>query len=79
MQWLSGFGKPVMPVGQGYDGRLDAPYLPEDPDPAGSVQAFVDAARAGGARSISLWSWQATGLPQWDVLVRAGTAGWPAS
>jgi hypothetical protein len=79
MQWLAGFGKPVMPVGQGYDGRIDAPYLPADPDPAASVQAFVDAARAGGARSISLWSWQTTGAAQWDVLVRAGHVQWPAS
>lgn len=78
MQWLAQFGLPVMPVGQGYDGRLDAPYLPEDPDPAASVQQFVDAARAGGAASISLWSWQTTGGPQWDVLSRAGAGPWPA-
>ncbi|HVM27688.1 MAG TPA: hypothetical protein VM433_08450 [Mycobacteriales bacterium] len=77
MQWLAQYGLPVMPAGQGYDGRIDAPHLPEDPDPAGSVQAFVDAARAGGARSISLWSWQTTGPLQWDVLVRAGTGTWP--
>ena len=79
MQWLARFGLPVMPVGQGYDGRLDAPYLAPDPDPAGSVQQFVDAARAGGAASISLWSWQTTGDPQWEVLARAGDARWPAS
>jgi hypothetical protein len=77
MQWLARFGLPVMPVGQGYDGRIDAPYLAEDPDPAGSVQQFVDAARAGGAPSISLWSWQTTGGPQWDVLARAGAGPWP--
>lgn len=74
MNWLAQFGKPIMPVGQGYDGRIDAPYLPADPDPAGSVQAFVDAARAGGAQSISLWSWQTMGPQQWDVLGRAGAA-----
>ena len=78
MQWLSRFGKPVMPVGQGYDGRLDAPYLPPDPDPAASVQAFVDAARAGGARSISLWSWQTTDVPQWATLGKASWQPWPA-
>jgi hypothetical protein len=77
MDWLSQFGKPVMPVGQGYDGRIDAPYLAEDPDPAGSVQAFVDAARIGRAQSISLWSWQTTGLPQWEVLWRASALPWP--
>ncbi len=68
MSYLKRFGKPVMPVGQGYDGRLDAPYLLADPDPGGSVQAFVDAAHRGGARSLSLWSWQTTGAAQWAVL-----------
>lgn len=78
MTWLAQFGLPVMPAGQGYDGRLDAPYLPPDPDPGGSVQRFVDTARAHGAQSISLWSWQTTGAPQWDALARAGAAPWPA-
>jgi hypothetical protein len=77
MLWLAQFGLPVMPVGQGYDGRIDAPYLPPDPDPAASVQAFVDAARRHGARSVSLWSWQTTGQPQWDVLARASSSVWP--
>jgi hypothetical protein len=77
MQFLAQFGLPVMPVGQGYDGRLDAPYLPEDADPAGSVQRFVDAARAGGARSISLWSWQTMYPQAWDVLTRASAGPWP--
>jgi len=71
MGYLRQFGKPVMPVGQGYDGRLDAPYLPADPDPGRSVQEFVDAAHRAQARSISLWSWQTTGVAQWDVLARA--------
>ena len=72
MDWLKRFGKPVMPVGQGYDGRLDAPYLAADPAPDRSVQAFVNAAREAGAQSISLWSWQTTGDLQWGVLARAG-------
>lgn len=71
MKVLKQFGKPVFPVGQGYDGRLDAPYLAVDPDPGKSVDAFVDAARAGGATSLSLWSWQTTGESQWQALVRA--------
>jgi hypothetical protein len=76
MQYLGQFGLPVMPVGQGYDGRLDAPYLPEDPDPTASVQAFVDAARAGGAASVSLWSWQTMYPQAWDVLTRASAGPW---
>ena len=71
MAWLARFDRPVMPVGQGYDGRLDAPYLAEDPDPGGSVRAFLGAARAGGARSVSLWSWQTTGGLQWTALHEA--------
>lgn len=71
MDYLARFGKPVMPVGQGYDGRLDAPYLAEDPAPDRSVEAFSFAARSRGARSISLWSWQTTGPLQWQVLADA--------
>ncbi len=79
MSYLAQFGKPVMPVGQGYDGRLDAPELLADPAPDRSVQAFVDVARAGGAPSISLWSWQTTGPLQWGVLQRAGAGFAPAA
>lgn len=73
MRVLKQFGKPVFPVGQGYDGRLDAPYLAQDPTPDKSVDAFVRAARAGGATSLSLWSWQTTGALQWGALVRASS------
>ena len=71
MRVLAQFGKPVFPVGQGYDGRLDAPYLKPDPTPGKSVDAFVQAARASGATSLSLWSWQTTGPQQWASLKRA--------
>jgi hypothetical protein len=68
---LREYGKPVIPVGQGYDGRLDAPYLKPDRHPGKSVDAFVTAARMSGAQSISLWSWQTTGAQQWSALKRA--------
>jgi hypothetical protein len=68
MTWLARYGKPVMPVGQGYDGRLDAPYLKADLAPDKSVAAFAFVARRHGARSLSLWSWQTTGPLQWGVL-----------
>ena len=71
MTWLARFGKPVMPVGQGFDGRLDAPYLRADLSPRRSVEAFSFAARSRGAQSISLWSWQTTGAEQWAVLGEA--------
>jgi len=76
MTWLKRFGKPVMPAGQGYDGRIDAPYLAADPDIAGSVTSFIDTARKHGARSISLWSWQTTEGAPWSSLAKAaGTIG----
>ena len=73
MEFFGQFGKPIMPVGEGYDGRIDAPYLPDDPDPGASVQAFLDTAKAGGATSVSLWSWQTLGMPQWATFKAAAT------
>jgi hypothetical protein len=75
MKVLARYKVPVMPVGQGYDGRLDAPYLRPDPAPDKSVQAFLTVAKFHGARSVSLWSWQTTGALQWKVLAGAGRAG----
>jgi hypothetical protein len=71
MRILQEYGKPVIPVGQGYDGRIDAPYLAADKHPGKSVTAFVTAARMSGAQSISLWSWQTTGSQQWSALKAA--------
>jgi len=78
MRVLQEFGKPVIPVGQGYDGRLDAPYLAPDKHPGKSVDAFVTAARMSGAQSVSLWSWQTTGPQQWSALKRASGRYAPA-
>jgi hypothetical protein len=78
MRVLKAYGKPVIPVGQGYDGRLDAPYLAPDRHPGKSVDAFVTAARMSGARSVSLWSWQTTGAQQWSALKRASKRYAPA-
>jgi hypothetical protein len=78
MRVLQEYGKPVIPVGQGYDGRLDAPYLKADPHPGKSVTAFVTAARMSGAQSISLWSWQTTGSQQWSALKAASKRYAPA-
>jgi len=68
MAFLRRFHRPVMPVGQGYDGRLDAPYLPADPHPGASVRSFLLAARHAGAGAVSLWSWETTGGQQWAAL-----------
>lgn len=74
MGFLARFRKPIMPVGQGYDGRLDAPYLAPDLDPFGSVAAFLSTAKARGAQHVSLWSWQTTGGKQWSALAKGKQA-----
>ena len=71
MRYLKRFKRPIMPVGQGYDGRLDVPWLRPDRHPGMSVRAFVVTAKRGGAAAISLWSWQTTGPQQWGALRQA--------
>ncbi len=73
MSYLARFGKPVMPVGQGYDGRLDAPFIAADPNPHASVRSFLTTAERRGATHVSLWSWQTTGGPQWRALAEGTT------
>lgn len=73
MSFLARYRKPIMPVGQGYDARLDAPYLPADPHPGASVMTFLLTAHQHGARAVSLWSWQTTGTQQWAALTSAHT------
>lgn len=68
MYYLRKFHRPIMPIGQGYDGRLDAPYLAADPNPEASVRAFLTIAHRAGARAVSLWSWQTAGGQQWKAL-----------
>ena len=70
MRYLKRFKKPIMPIGQGYDGRLDVPWLPADRHPGISVRAFLVTAKRGGAAAVSLWSWQTTGPQQWGALMR---------
>jgi hypothetical protein len=67
VRWLSQFRRPVLPVGQGYDSKLDAPYLPHS-NQKHEIGQFMRAARLSGVRAISLWSWQTAGRPQWRAL-----------
>ena len=67
IQYLSRFHKPVLPVGQGYDGRLDVPSLKHN-NLNKQVPAFLATARRWGARGVSLWSWQAAPKNVWGTL-----------
>jgi hypothetical protein len=64
------FHLPVMPVGQGYDGKLDVPSLRHN-KLGREVPNFLRTARQHGARAVSLWSWQAAPPVAWRALDRA--------
>jgi len=70
VQYLRRFHRPVMPVGQGYDGRIDVPWLPHN-NLAQQVPAFFATAHRMGARAASLWSWQSAPMPTWRALKSA--------
>jgi hypothetical protein len=69
VDYLRRFGLPVLPVGQGYDGRIDAPWLPRADQPR-ELAGFFHAAEASHVRAVSLWSWQTAGRAQWGALGR---------
>lgn len=70
VQYLRRFHRPVMPVGQGYDGRIDVPWLPHN-NLATQVPAFFATAHRMGARAVSLWSWQSAPNATWRALKSA--------
>ncbi|MDQ1747966.1 MAG: hypothetical protein QOD07_2229 [Frankiaceae bacterium] len=67
VRFLSRYHRPVMPVGQGYDGRLDVPSLPHN-NLAKQVPAFFATAHRMGARAVSLWSWESSPSVTWRAL-----------
>ena len=69
MSYLRKFHRPVLPVGQGYDGKLDVPSLRHN-NLRVQVPAFLRTARQHGARAVSLWSWQAAPAVAWNALWR---------
>jgi len=68
--FLRNYHRPVMPVGQGYDGKLDVPWLRHN-NLRRQVPAFFVTARRMGAPAVSLWSWQAAPPVAWKALSRA--------
>jgi hypothetical protein len=70
MAFLRHFHRPVMPVGQGYDSRLDVPLLPHN-NLRVQVPAFFATAHRLGAPAASIWSWQSAPKATWTALIRA--------
>src|SRR5207249_6020421 len=56
MSILKALGKPIMPVGQAYDGAPEG-GRPGVPPPA-ELNRFMQASAELGASAVSFWSWQ---------------------
>jgi hypothetical protein len=73
VDYLSQFGKPVLPIGQAYDGSLEG-------GPAGTptyeeIWTFINAAQAHGAAGVSFWSWQHANDEMWFAISTAQEVG----
>jgi hypothetical protein len=67
---LAAFGKPVLPVGQAYDGRIDG-WATGSPSKE-AIAAFTQAAADAGAVGVSFWSWQTAEPHHWAAIAEAG-------
>jgi hypothetical protein len=66
---LRHYGKPLMPIGQAYDGGSEG-GPPGVPPPA-ELLRFMDVANQYGAVAVSFWSWQHANGPAWDAIKAA--------
>ena len=70
IHYLRQFRKPVAPVGQGYDGKLDVPSLRHN-HLGREVPVFLRTAARAHVRAVSIWSWQSSESATWNALRRA--------
>jgi hypothetical protein len=73
VDFLSGFGKPVMPIGQAYDSSLDGGQA--GTPTADEVGAFMNASAAHGAKGVSFWSWQHASDEVWGAIAAGPEVG----
>jgi hypothetical protein len=74
--WLSQFGKPVIPVGQAYDGGPEGGR--PGPPPPEEIDRFLAAAERYGATGASFWSWQHATPEIWAAIANAPQLTLPA-
>ncbi len=74
--FLAPFGKPVLPIGQAYDGAPEGGR--PGPPPPEEIQRFLGAAQQAGAAGVSFWSWQHASQAIWDTLQTAPEFRWEA-
>jgi hypothetical protein len=66
---LVGLGKPVMPIGQAYDARLDGG--PPGPPPKEHLVRFIQAAQNRGVTTYSFWVWHLATPDHWAAIREA--------
>jgi hypothetical protein len=71
MHRLARFRKPILPIGQAYDPRIDVPSLHIGPPTRAQVDAFFHMASRLGAPAASLWVWQFASTGQWQSISTA--------
>ncbi len=76
VSYLSQFGKPVVPIGQAYDGAREGGR--PGPPPAEEIQRFLSAAQQVGAVGASFWSWQHATEAIWGAIETAPEFRWEA-
>ena len=66
MTHLSQYGKPIIPIGQAYDGQGEGgpPGVPS----RGQIQRFMQVAEEYGAIGVSFWSWQHANAEAWHAI-----------
>lgn len=69
---LAGLGRPIMPVGQAYDARLDGG--PSGPPPKEHLVRFIQAAQSRGATGFSFWVWHLASPDHWAAIKEAAEA-----
>jgi hypothetical protein len=77
LAFLVPFGKPVLPVGQAYDGGPEGGR--PGPPTADEIARFLGAAQAGGATAVSFWSWQHASPEIWATVAAAPQFVLPAN
>ena len=70
MRVLGALGKPVIPIGQAYDGFAEGgpPGVPNRAD----IHRFFQTAADAGAPGVSFWSWQHASDEAWQAIADAG-------
>jgi hypothetical protein len=69
IDYLAQFGKPVMPIGQAYNGGPEGG--PDRDPPKSQLVDFMNTAHAKGAVAVSYWVWNHAKPHQWEAIDEA--------